>query len=77
MAGMSQREYNELVDEALVLFGSNAPCCNIDPQLWGEFKKLYKVFNESVPKTVDWSFDQVVEWMDEYLRVQKEREKNK
>jgi hypothetical protein len=77
MAGMSQREYNELVDEALVLFGGDAPCCNIDQRLWSEFKQLYKEFNESIPKTTNWSFDQVVEWMDEYLRVKEERENNK
>ena len=77
MAGMSQREYNELVDEALVLFGGGAPCCNIDSRLWGDFKELYKEFNDAVPKTVDWSFDAVVEWMDEYLRAKIEREKNR
>lgn len=63
---MSQREYNELVDEALVLFGGSAPCCNIDSRLWGDFKELFKELNESVPKTVDWSFDQVNEWMEAY-----------
>ena len=76
MAGISQKEYNNQVDEALVLFGGGAPCCNIDPRLWGDFKEMYKQFNASVPETVDWSFDQVVEWMDEYLRVQKEQAKN-
>ena len=77
MAGMPQREYNELVDEALVLFGGGAPCCNIDSRLWSDFKKHYKEFNDSVPKTIDWSFDACVEWMDEYLRAQKEQDKNK
>jgi hypothetical protein len=77
MAGMSQREYNELVDEALVLFGGGAPCCNIDSRLWAEFKEQYKEFNDTVPKTVDWSYDQVVEWLDEYLKSQKEQENNK
>jgi len=66
MSGMPQREYNELVDEALVLFGGGAPCCNIDPRLWGDFKSLYKEFNDAVPKTVDWSFDAVQDWMNEY-----------
>ena len=66
MAGISQKEYNELVDESLVLFGSGAPCCNIDARLWSDFKDLYKELNESVPKTVDWSFDQVSEWMEAY-----------
>ena len=60
---MSQREYNELVDEALVLFGGGAPCCDIDSRLWRDFKELYKELNDSVPKTVNWSFDQVLEWM--------------
>jgi hypothetical protein len=77
MAGISQKEYNELVDEALVLFGGGAPCCNIDARLWGDFKQNYKEFNDAVPKTVDWSFDACVEWMDEYLRAKIEREKNK
>ncbi len=73
---MSQREYNELVDEALVLFGGGAPCCNIDARLWADFKKLYKEFNDAVPKTIDWCYDACVEWMDEYLRVQKEQTEN-
>jgi hypothetical protein len=77
MAGISQKEYNELVDESLVLFGGSAPCCNIDARLWGNFKEMYKEFNDAVPKSDQWSYDQVVEWMDEYLRVQKERENNK
>lgn len=76
MAGMSQREYNELVDEALVLFGGGAPCCNIDQRLWGDFKELYKEFNDAVPKTTDWSFDQVVEWMDTYQEAKIEQDKN-
>ena len=76
MAGMSQREYDELVDEALVLFGGGAPCCNIDSRLWGDFKELYKEFNDTVPRTTDWSFDQVVEWMDEYQRAKIEQQKN-
>jgi len=66
MSGMSQREYNELVDEALVMFGGGAPCANIDSRLWGDFKTLYKQFNQTIPKVVDWSFDQVNEWMEEY-----------
>jgi hypothetical protein len=69
MAGLSNKEYNELVDESLVLFGGGAPCCNIDSRLWGDFKELFKEFNDSVPKTVDWSFDQVNEWMEEYNKV--------
>ena len=43
MAGISQKEYNNQVDEALVLFGGGAPCCSIDPRLWGDFKELYKL----------------------------------
>lgn len=77
MAGLSQKEYNNQVDEALIMFGGEAPCCNIDPRLWGDFKEMYKEFNDTVPKTVNWSHNAVVEWMDEYLRVQKEQEKNK
>jgi hypothetical protein len=69
MAGMSNREYYELVDESLVLFGGGAPCCNIDSRLWSDFKELYKEFNDSVPKTIDWSFDQVNEWMEEYNKT--------
>jgi hypothetical protein len=72
MAGISQREYNELVDESLVLFGGGAPCCNIDPRLWGDFKVLHKELNESVPRTVDWSFDQVSEWMNAYNKHEEE-----
>lgn len=66
MAGISQKEYDNHVDEALIMFGGGAPCCNIDPRLWGDFKELFKEYNEMVPKTVDWSFDQVQEWMSEY-----------
>jgi len=69
MAGIPLKEYNNQVDEALVLFGGGAPCCNIDPRLWGDFKELFKEFNESVPKTTDWSFDQVCDWMDEYNKT--------
>lgn len=76
MAGISQKEYNNQVDEALVLFGGGAPCCSIDPRLWGDFKELYKEFNKSVPRSAEWAFDQVVEWMDEYQRVKKEQAKN-
>jgi hypothetical protein len=76
MAGISQKEYNNYVDEALVLFGGGAPCVNIDPRLWGDFKRYYKEFNDAVPKTIDWEYDRVVEWMDEYLRVQKEQANN-
>jgi len=77
MAGMSQKEYNELVDESLVLFGGGAPCCNIDARLWADFKELFKEFNDSVPKTTDWSFDQVQDWMDEYRKAEIESEKNR
>lgn len=72
MAGISDKEYNDMVDESLVLFGGGAPCCNIDPRLWGEFKELHKELNESVPRTTEWSFDQVVEWMDAYNNHEKE-----
>jgi hypothetical protein len=77
MAGISQKEYNNQVDEALVMFGGGAPCCNIDPRLWGDFKQMYKEFNDAVPKTVNWSFDQVNEWMDEYQKAKIEQEKNR
>lgn len=69
MAGISNKEYYEMVDESLVLFGGGAPCCNIDQRLWSDFKELFKEFNESVPKTTDWSFDQVNEWMEEYNKA--------
>ena len=69
---MSNKEYYELVDESLVLFGGGAPCCNIDARLWGDFKELYKEFNDSVPKTIDWSFDQVNEWMEAYSKHKEE-----
>ncbi len=74
---MSQREYNELVDESLVLFGGGAPCCNIDPRLWADFKELYKEFNDAVPKTVNWSFDQVQDWMEAYNEQIKQQQTNK
>jgi hypothetical protein len=77
MAGISDKEYYNYVDEALVLFGGGAPCVNIDPRLWNKFKDEYKDFNAAVPKTVDWSYDACVEWLDEYLRTQKEQEANK
>lgn len=74
---MTDKEYYNYVDESLVLFGGGAPCVNIDPRLWTKFKDTYKEFNDSVPKTVDWEYDQVVEWLDEYLRSQEEQSKNK
>lgn len=77
MAGISQKEYNDQVDEALIMFGGGAPCCSIDPRLWGDFKELYKEFNDAVPKTASWSFDQVSEWMSEYKQAKLEQEKNK
>lgn len=76
MAGISQKEYNNQVDEALVLFGGGAPCCSIDPRLWGSFKELYKEFNDTIPRSAEWAFDQVVEWMDEFQRVKLEQAKN-
>lgn len=66
---MSDREYYELVDESLVLFGGGAPCANIDQRLWLDFKTKYKEFNGSVPKVVNWSFDQVTEWLAEYDKI--------
>lgn len=66
MAGISDKEYNEMVDESLVLFGGGAPCANIDARMWGDFKNLYKQYNDSVPKVVDWSYDQVFEWLEAY-----------
>jgi len=66
MAGMSQREYNELVDESLILFGGGAPCANIDSRMWADFKQLYKQYNDAVPKVTDWSYDQVFEWLEAY-----------
>ncbi len=74
---MTNKEYYELVDESLVLFGGGAPCCNIDARLWGDFKELYKEFNDSVPKTIDWSFDQVHDWIKGYEEQLKEKEKEK
>ena len=66
MAGLSQKEYNNQVDEALVMFGGGAPCCSIDPRMWGDFKQLYKQYNDAVPKSADWSYDQVFEWIEAY-----------
>lgn len=66
MAGISQKEYNNSVDEQLIMFGGSAPCANIDARMWGDFKKLYKQFNDAIPKVVDWSYDQVDDWMKEY-----------
>jgi hypothetical protein len=77
MAGISDKEYYNYVDEALVLFGGGAPCVNIDPRLWNKFKDEYKEFNDAVPKTVDWCYDACVEWLDEYFRSQKEQDKNR
>jgi hypothetical protein len=72
MAGLSQKEYNEQVDESLILFGGGAPCANIDPRMWGEFKELYKEYNDAVPKVVSWSYDQVDDWVKAYNEQQKE-----
>jgi hypothetical protein len=77
MAGLSNKEYYNQVDEALVMFGGGAPCCNIDPRLWGDFKELYKEFNDAVPKSINWSFDQVTEWIEEYEKAKIEQETNK
>jgi hypothetical protein len=77
MAGISQKEYNNQVDEALIMFGSNAPCCSIDPRMWGDFKELYKEFNDAVPKSINWSFDQVTEWLEGYEKSKIEQEVNK
>jgi hypothetical protein len=66
MAGMSQKEYNELVDESLILFGGGAPCANIDARMWADFKQLYKQYNDAVPKVINWSYDQVFEWLEAY-----------
>ena len=38
---------------------------------------MYKEFNDAVPKTINWSFDQVNEWMDEYQKAKIEQEKNR
>jgi hypothetical protein len=77
MAGLSQKEYNNQVDEALIMFGGGAPCCNIDPRLWGDFKELYKEFNDAVPKTINWSHEQVCEWMEGYEKAKIEQTKNR
>jgi hypothetical protein len=66
MAKLSQKEYNEQVDESLILFGGGAPCANIDPRMWGEFKVLYKEYNDAVPKVINWSYDSVFEWLQVY-----------
>ena len=55
-----------MVDESLVLFGGGAPCANIDARMWSDFKALYRQYNDSVPKVVDWSYDQVFEWCEAY-----------
>ena len=75
MAGISQKEYNEQVDEALIMFGGGAPCANIDPRMWGDFKHLYKEFNDAVPKVINWSFDAVHDWIKGYEEQLKEKEK--
>ena len=69
MAGIPNKEYYNMVDEQLVLFGGGAPCANIDGRLWSDFKDRHKELNDSVPKTTDWSFDQVNEWLEEYAAV--------
>jgi len=76
MAGIPQKEYNNQVDEALIMFGGGAPCCNIDPRLWRDFKELYKEFNDAVPKTIDWSHEQVCIWMEEYEKAKIEQQRN-
>lgn len=73
MAGISQKEYNEQVDEALIMFGGGAPCANIDPRMWGDFKPLYKQFNDAVPKYINWTYDQVDDWMKAYVEQMKEQ----
>lgn len=72
MAGLSNKEYYNMVDEQLVLFGGGAPCCNIDQRLWSNFKEHYKELNQSIPRTTEWSFDQVVEWLDAYNKFKNE-----
>ena len=69
MAGISDKEYYNRVDEQLVLFGGGAPCVNIDSRLWNDFKDRHKELNDSVARTTDWSFDQVNEWLEEYAAV--------
>lgn len=76
MAGLSEKEYNNQVDESLILFGGGAPCANIDPRMWADFKQLYKQYNDAVPKVVDWSFDSVATWLEEYSRIEIEKQKN-
>jgi len=71
---MTNKEYYELVDESLVLFGGGAPCANIDQRLWDDFKQSYKEYNAGVPKVVDWSFDQVNEWLEAYKKETLERD---
>ena len=71
MSGLSTKEYNNFVDESLLLFGGGAPCANIDSRLWSDFKELFKQFNGYQPKVIDWSFDQVNEWMEEYNKAEK------
>ena len=70
MAGLSTREYNNLIDENLVLFGSNSPCCSIDPRKWDDFKFAYKEKWQRVPKATDWSFDQVEQWFKEEAQIE-------
>jgi len=66
MAGITDKEYYNFVDEALVMFGGGAPCVHIDRRMWSDFTEKYKVYNDRIPKTIDWSFDQVTEWLEAY-----------
>lgn len=69
MAGLSDKEYYDFVDEALVLYGGGAPCASIDNRLWYRFKDKFKKINACTPKVVDWSYDQVCDWMKEYDKI--------
>lgn len=69
MSGLSEKEYNNQVDEALAMFGGGAPCVNVDPRQWALFKKQFQELNGYQPKTIDWSFDQVSDWLTGYDSV--------
>jgi hypothetical protein len=34
--------------------------------MWGDFKELYKAYNDAVPKVINWSYDQVDDWIKAY-----------
>lgn len=77
MAGITNKEYYNLVDENLVLFGGGAPCANVDGRMWTDFKELYKEYSKGKPTVTDWSFDDVSLWIEEFKKWKLEQEKNR